>query len=327
MWKNCDNISLFFFPFFFPLFFLSSTRHFFLLLFFFLFFFPLNFSSTHVLFSFLILLSSFFLFLPCHSSKHQNILLHHLFFFFFFLSPFSLTLRLLVLGGIDRDWESKSESESESESESSGFDWEGFADLIEPRARCCWRIRLRFCPVILSFCYILMFFCFAFWGILICKGLIFFSLADLRICYRFFCVWIWKFVGSLGICYRFFCVWIWKFVGRAERRDENWWFIKGNLIIFGRAQRIKIKTRMSLLFMDLQSSINSNARFFTNIKRSFFQKVAFYTYQTLFSGWLFRKRAFWASNAETNGHLLYTLYIKIGLVCESCQMYRIISHK
>ena len=35
------------------------------------------------------------------------------------------------------DWESKSESESESESESSGFDWEGFADLIEPRARCC----------------------------------------------------------------------------------------------------------------------------------------------------------------------------------------------
>ena len=55
----------------------------------------------------------------------------------------------------------------------------------------------------------------------------------------------------------------------------------------GRAQRIKIKTRMSFLFMDLQSSINSNTRFFTNIKRSFFQKVAFYTYQTLFSGWLF----------------------------------------
>ena len=48
------------------------------------------------------------------------------------------------------------------------------------------------------------------------------------------------------------------------------------MIIFGRAQRIKIKTRMSFLFMDLQSSINSNARFFTIIKRSFFQKVAFY---------------------------------------------------
>ena len=118
-------------------------------------------------------------------------------------------------------------------------------------------------------------------------------------------------LADLGICYRFFCVWIWKFVGRVERWDENWWFIKGNLVIFGRAQRIKIKMRMSFLFMDLQSSINSNSRFFTNIKRNFFQKVAFYTYQTLFSGWLFWKRAFWASNAETNGHkfakLLYEL--------------------
>ena len=78
---------------------------------------------------------------------------------------------------------------------------------------------------------------------------------------------------------------------------------KGNLVIFGRAQRINLKTRMSFLFMDLQSSINSNARFFTNLKRNFFQKVAFITYQTLFLGWLFWKRAFWASNTETNGHL------------------------
>ena len=39
---------------------------------------------------------------------------------------------------------------------------------------------------------------------------------------------------------------------------------------------------------------------FTNIKRNFFQKVAFYTNQTLFLGWLFWKCNFWASKVETN---------------------------
>ena len=58
-------------------------------------------------------------------------------------------------------------------------------------------------------------------------------------------------LADLGICYRFFCVWIWKFViERAELRDEMRGMrdnvriddlIKGNLVIAGRAQRIASK--------------------------------------------------------------------------------------
>ena len=56
---------------------------------------------------------------------------------------------------------------------------------------------------------------------------------------------------DLGICYRFFCIWIWKFViERAEQRDEMRGMgdsvrtddlIKGNLVITERAQRIASK--------------------------------------------------------------------------------------
>ena len=138
----CEKIVIIFHYSFFPFFFFHS---FFILhtaflssSFFFLFFFPTKFllhTRTRSVFFFNPSFHLFFIpylpFLqtPEHSPSSSL--------FFFFLSPFSLTLRLLVLGGIDMDWESKSESESESESESSGFDWEGFADLIEPRARCC----------------------------------------------------------------------------------------------------------------------------------------------------------------------------------------------
>ena len=58
-------------------------------------------------------------------------------------------------------------------------------------------------------------------------------------------------LANLGICYRFFCVWIWKFViERAEQRDEMRGMrdsvrtedlIKGNLVIARRAQWIASK--------------------------------------------------------------------------------------
>ena len=58
-------------------------------------------------------------------------------------------------------------------------------------------------------------------------------------------------LADLGICYRFFCVWIWKFViERAEQRDEMRGMrdsvrtddlIKDNLVIVRRAQQIASK--------------------------------------------------------------------------------------
>ena len=42
---------------------------------------------------------------------------------------------------------------------------------------------------------------------------------------------------------------------------------------------------------------------FTNIKHNFFQKVAFYTYQTLFLGQLFAKHNFLGLKVEPNGYL------------------------
>ena len=229
------------FSLFFSLFFYPPHMAFLSFLFFFPFF-SLFFSPPHTYpYSFLFY-PSFLLFFPCHSSKPQNVpelsfflslsfIFIYLFFNFFSFLPFLLALCLLVLGGIDSvlgsgDIESirvrdKDEAVEFGDSEwlirkgleiengvgigvgVRGFDWEGFADLIEPRARCCWRIRLQFRPEILSFCYILMFFLFCILRNPNLQAIDFFSLA------------------YLGICYRFFCVWIWKFVGRAKRWDER----------------------------------------------------------------------------------------------------------
>ena len=51
--------------------------------------------------------------------------------------------------------------------------------------------------------------------------------------------------------------------------------------------------------MNHQSSKYQARVLFSNIKRNFFQKVAFYTNQTLFLGWLFWKRNFWVSKPNT----------------------------
>ena len=56
--------------------------------------------------------------------------------------------------------------------------------------------------------------------------------------------------------------------------------------------------------MDLNSSFHTLRVLFTSIKCNFFQKVAFYTNQTDFLGWLFSKGAFWPEKVETNGHLI-----------------------
>ena len=56
--------------------------------------------------------------------------------------------------------------------------------------------------------------------------------------------------------------------------------------------------------MDLKSSKFGMCILFTRIKCNFFQKVAFYTGQMDFLGWLFSKLDFWAEKVETNGHLV-----------------------
>ena len=87
-------------------------------------------------------------------------------------------------------------------------------------------------------------------------------------------------------------------VAYAEQRDEmrgmSAWrlktpcpLLKGNYVIANSTPNEYIKRAPAFNKMDRYTSINSNAHSFTNIKRNFFPKVAFYTYQTLFLGWLF----------------------------------------
>ena len=159
----CEKIVIIFHSSFFlfsPSFFILHTWHFFI------FFFPLFFSSTHVplLFSFLSLFSPFFS-KPFLQTPEHSELSFFVSFFFSFL-PFLLALRLLVLGRINsvplRFWQRRIhrsawrrwgggvrdgewlrgkglEIENEVGVGVGGFDWEGFTNLIKPRARCCCR--------------------------------------------------------------------------------------------------------------------------------------------------------------------------------------------
>ena len=61
-----------------------------------------------------------------------------------------------------------------------------------------------------------------------------------------------------------------------------------------------MKTPRAFGKMDLKSSFQGLRVLFTCIKCNFFQKVAFYTNQMDFLGWLFSKRAFWAEKVETD---------------------------
>ena len=104
-------------------------------------------------------------------------------------------------------------------------------------------------------------FCFAFWGILICKGLIFFFFFPL---------------ANLGICYRFFCVWIWKFViERAEGRAERWeeWGMVWNL-----EPVWPTKNGHSISVTQFSSLITHHSFFHTHLATSFlFSSLNFFT--------------------------------------------------
>ena len=185
----CEKIVIIFrysFFLFSPLF-LSSTRHFFLLLFF-PFFFPTKFllhTRTRSLF-FFILLSSFFP-LPFLQTLEYSELSFFVFFFFFPSQHFVCWFLAESIAshsgsgdvesiGVhnedeavefgDGEWLRGKDLEIENgvrvgvRVEVGGFDWEGFADLIKPRA-----LLLTHSASILScnsIIYILMFFCFAF---------------------------------------------------------------------------------------------------------------------------------------------------------------------
>ena len=132
-----------------------------------------------------------------------------------------------------------------------------------------------------------MFFCFVFWGILICKGLIFFC------CFFFFL----SPLANLGICYRFFCVWIWKFViERTEGKAKIWeewgmaWslsfdLLKGKVRFLIKCERqfgnfiqsptVGFLNTHGLLEKAPHSSIKRMRILFTWAKLNFFCKVAF----------------------------------------------------
>ena len=132
-----------------------------------------------------------------------------------------------------------------------------------------------------------MFFCFVFWGILICKGLIFFV-----VFFFFFFP-----LANLGICYRFFCVWIWKFViERTEGKAKIWeewgmaWslsfdLLKGKVRFLIKCERqfgnftqsptVGFLNAHGLLEKAPHSSIKRMCILFTWAKLNFFCKVAF----------------------------------------------------
>ena len=67
------------------------------------------------------------------------------------------------------------------------------------------------------------------------------------------------------------------------------------------------------------SSVQWYDRFFMNIKRNFFQKVAFCAEPNAHQNVLFSKHAFWAQNVETNGRLVF---VKLWLLfCHSVEIY------
>ena len=100
---------------------------------------------------------------------------------------------------------------------------------------------------------------------------------------------------------------------RGMRKDEGYFedpLLKGNLVIAQLTQQIYQNTQ-TFGKMDLKSSKMDLLVLFTSIKRNFFQKVAFYTNQTDFLGWLFSKRNFWVEKVETNEHYNTSAYAGI----------------
>ena len=96
---------------------------------------------------------------------------------------------------------------------------------------------------------------------------------------------------------------------RGMRNKCEYWghkhdLLKGNFVIAQDHPTDIWQSAQTFGKMDLKSSFHSLRVLFTSIKRNFFQKVAFYTNQTNFLGWLFSKRVFWAEKVETNGHLV-----------------------
>ena len=163
MWKYCDSISFFFFSLFF------YPPHKYHISFFFPFFPPLFFSSTRTLTPFLFFLLSSFLSYHFLQTPERSFLF---FFFFFFLSPFSLSTSsvtathfLLMPLLINKCLQELIRPLRET------LQLPLQTSIIHPPdprkmgTNSIWKI-LLYSDFI--------FFCFAFWGILICKGLIFF---------------------------------------------------------------------------------------------------------------------------------------------------------
>ena len=224
MWKYCDTISSSFFFLFFPSFFILHTHTAFLFL-----FFPFFYSSTHVPLHFSFFTSFFFCNLPLPpNSRTFQLSFFLFFFFFFFLSPFSLSTSFLPLLKIYPY------------SFLFFFLLSSFFPLLFSTLCFFQNVPQTHRALLQSFFLFFFFFFFPAFSLSTSSvtpmqgiDFFFFSLADLGICYRFFCVWIWKFV-----------------IERAEQRDEMRGMrdnmrtddlINSNLVIAGRAQRIASK--------------------------------------------------------------------------------------
>ena len=93
--------------------------------------------------------------------------------------------------------------------------------------------------------------------------------------------------GSVRLCG---CVCVCVYQRKKMRTSFD--LLKGDLVIAQLTPTDISKCARTFGKMDLKSSKFGMCVLFTSIKRNFFQKVAFYTNQTLFLGWLFSKYDF-----------------------------------